>query len=131
MTNEELDKLAADITLIKNDVNIIKAHTQLNANILSLVHSNDLKDIVFNIANSQRLCKALIICKNPSTAKELCEALGVKQPNIRRDVLDRLLGGALLTICDIKGRSESYLRVAYLDLIGFEKLAIAKYPDLR
>lgn len=131
VSREEFNKLASDITLIKNDVNLIKAHTQLNANILSLVHSSDLKDIVFGIANSERLCKTLMICKNPSTAKELCEVLGVKPQNIRRDVLDKLISGSLLTVCDIKSRSESYLRVAYLDLIGFDKLAVQKYPNLR
>jgi hypothetical protein len=130
ISREEFDMLAKDILDIKNDINLIKANTHANANILSMVHYDSIKDIVMKIADSERLCKALIICKNPITAKELCDSLGVKPPNIRRDVLDRLVGASLLTVCDERGR-KLYQRVGFLDFIGFDRIAMTKYPDLR
>ncbi len=131
ISKENFQKLTEDLIQVKNDVNTIKANTQLNANILSLIHSSDIIDVVFDVANSERLCKALIVCKKPTTAKELCDALSIKQPNIRRDVLSKLLDKSLLILHDDKARRESYLRVGYLDLIGFDKLAVKKYPNLK
>lgn len=130
ITREEFEKLAADLVLVKNDVNTIKANTQLTASIMSLLNSSHITAYVFNIANSERLCKALIICKKPTTAKELCDALEVKQPNIRRDVLSKLLD-SLLTVCDGPANRITYKRASYLDAIGFDKKAVSKYPNLK
>ncbi len=71
-----------------------------------------------------------LICKNRTTASDLCKALSIKPQNIRRDVLDKLINNSLLTVCD-EGKINTYIRVGYLDLIGFDKLAINKYPNLR
>ena len=131
ISRDEFQKVVNDLMLIKNDVNTIKANTQINANLLSLLHSDDISTIVFKVANTVRLCKALMICKNPTTAKELCETLSVKAPNIRKQVIDKLVDGSLLTVGETKGRSELYVRVAYLDLINFDKLAEKKYPELK
>lgn len=131
ITREEFQKVVNDLILVKNDVNTIKANTQINANLLSLLHSDDISTIVFNIADSERLCKALMICKKPTSAKELCESLGVKKQNIRKLVIDKLVEGSLLTVGETQGRSDLYVRVAYLDLINFDKLATRKYPDLK
>jgi hypothetical protein len=43
ITREEFDKVVKDLTLVKNDVNTIKTHTQLQSNILSVLNSNDLQ----------------------------------------------------------------------------------------
>ncbi len=131
ITREEFQKVVNDLVLVKNDVNTIKANTQINANLLSLLHSDDITAIVFSIANTPRLCKALIMCKRPTSAKELCEGLGIKRPNIRKQVIDKLVEGSLLTIGETQGRSELYVRVAYLGLINFDKLAERKYPELK
>lgn len=85
---------------------------------------------MFSIANTERLCKTLIICKTPTSAKKLCDALGVKQPNIQRDVISKLID-SLLTKCDVSGRSIAYKRASYLDTIGFDKKAVDKYPNLK
>ena len=131
ITREEFQKLSDDLVLVKNDVNTIKANTQINANLLSLLHSDDISAIVFNIASNERLCKALMICSKPTSAKELCESLDIKKQNIRKQILDKLIDGSLLTIAETKGRSDLYMRVAYLDLINFDKQAIKKYPALK
>lgn len=131
ITREEFQKVVSDLVLVKNDVNTIKANTQINANLLSLLHSDDISAIVFGIANSPRLCKALMVCKKPTSAKELCESLGVQPPNIRKQVIDKLVDGSLLTVGETRGRSDLYVRVAYLDLINFDKLAEKKYPELK
>ncbi len=131
IAREEFQKVVSDLVLVKNDVNIIKANTQINANLLSLLHSDDISAIVFNIANSPRLCKALMICKNPTSAKELCKRLGVLPPNIRKQVINKLVDSSLLTVGETRGNSDLYVRVAYLDLINFDRLAKKKYPDLK
>ena len=130
ITREEFQKLSEDIVQVKNDVNTIKANTQLTASILSLLNSNDIITYVFSIARTERLCKALIICKTPTSAKELCDALGVKQSNIQRDVISKLID-SLLTKCDVPGRSTVYKRASYLDAIGFDKKAMVMYPSLK
>lgn len=130
ITKQEFQKLSDDLVQVKNNVNTIKANTQLTASLLSLSNSSNITDYVFSISDSERLCKALIICKNPTTAKELCDALGIKQPNIRRYVLDKLLD-SLLTVCDENSKRVTYKRVAYLDMIGFDKKAAGKYPSLK
>jgi hypothetical protein len=130
VTRGEFEKLVADMVLVKNDVNTIKANTQVTASILSLINGSDLAAYVFSIADSERLCKALMICRKPTTAKELCDALEVKQPNIRRDVLSKLLD-SLLTVCDGPGNRVTYKRASYLDAIGFDKMAASKYPNLK
>lgn len=131
ITREEFQKVINDLVLLKNDVNTIKANTQINANLLSLLHSDDISSIVFSIANSERLCKALMICKKPTSAKELCDILDIKKQNIRKQVIDKLIEGSLLTVYETIGRSKFYVRVAYLDLINFDKLAEKKYPNLK
>lgn len=131
ISREEFMKLSDDLAKVKNDVNLIKAHTQLSANIQSLVHSSDLVAIVFNIANSERLCKALMCCKVPMNATQLSSILGVKPPNMRQSVLTKLISGSLLNVIDVKGKSEYYQRVSYLDTIGFDTLAKDRYPNLK
>lgn len=131
VTREEFQKLSDDLVQVKNDVNTIKANTQINANLLSLIHSDDISTIVFSIASSEKLCRALMICKTPTTAKGLCEALGIKPSNIRKQIINKLIDGSLLTIAEVKGQSALYVRVAYLDLINFDKLAEKKYPELK
>jgi len=131
ISREEFQKLASDIVQVKNDVNIIKANTQMNANLLSLLHSDDITAIVFSIANSERLCKALMICKKPTSAMELCRALQIKRQNIRKLVIDRLIEGSLLTVGETQGRRTFYVRVPFLDLINFDRLAVKKYPNIQ
>ncbi len=131
ISREEFQKLIDDIVQVKNDVNTIKANTQINANLLSLLHSDDISTIVFSVANNERLCKALIICSSPRSAQELADSLGIKKQNIRKQVIDKLIDGSLLTVAETKGRSTYYVRVPYLDLIGFDKQAIKKYPGLK
>ncbi len=130
ITREEYNAIAEDLKKIKNDLNTVKANTQISANLLSILHGNDIADIVFTIANTERLCKALIYCSEPRTAKQLCDFLGVKPPNIRKLVIDKLVSNSLLTIADTKGRSETYRRAIFLDMINFEKLAKNKYPNI-
>ena len=131
MGNVDLEKMVDDIAKIKNDLNIVKANTQINANLLSLLYSNDITDIVFKSANNEKLCHALVVCREPKTAKELCEVLSVKPSNIRKQIIDRLVAASLLTIADKKGQSEKYQRAAYLDIIGFDNKVIQKYPMLK
>lgn len=130
ITRGEFQKLSEDLIQVKNDVNTIKANTQLTASVLSLLNSNDILNYVFSIANTERLCKVLIICKTPTTAKELCDTLGVKRQNIQRDVISKL-SDSLLTKCDVPGRSIAYKRASYLDTIGFDKKATDIYPSLK
>lgn len=47
MGKTEIDKLTEDIAKIKNDLNVVKANTQISANLLSLLHGNDILDIIF------------------------------------------------------------------------------------
>lgn len=131
MKNVDLEKMADDIAKIKNDLNIVKANTQINANLLSLLHSNDIIDIIFKSANNEKLCCTLLVCKEPKTAKELCEVLSVKPSNIRKQIIDKLVAASLLTIADKKGQSERYQRAAYLDIVGFDNKVIQKYPTLK
>lgn len=63
ITREEFQRLADDLIQVKNDVNTIKANTQLTASILSMLYSRDIIDYVFNVAKTERLCKALILCE--------------------------------------------------------------------
>jgi len=131
ISREEFQKLVDDIVQVKNDVNTIKANTQINANLLSLLHGDDISTIVFSIANNKRLCKALICCRSPRNLQELAELLDIKKQNVHKQVIDKLIDGSLLTIAETKGRSTYYVRVPYLDLIGFDKQAIKKYPELK
>ena len=129
ITREEFNEISEDLKKIKNDLNTVKANTQISANLLSILHGDNIADIVFNIANTERLCKVLIYCSEPRTAKQLCEFLGVKPPNIRKQVIDKLVSTSLLTVVD-KGRSETYQRALFLNMINFEKLARKKYPNI-
>lgn len=131
MDNPDMTKMAEDIAKIKNDLNVVKANTQISANLLSLLHSNDIIDIIFSIANTERLCSALIFCKEPKTAKELCAFLSIKPSNIRKQIIDKLINASLLVIYDKRGQSEKYQRAMFLDTVGFDKKAIAKYPNLK
>ena len=90
ITREEFQKLADDIIQVKNDVNTIKANTQLTASVLSLLNSSDIIDYVFQIAKNERLCKALILCKKPKTAQVLSDSLGIKNQNFLRDIYNKL-----------------------------------------
>ena len=130
VTREEFNEIAVDLKKIKNDLNTVKANTQISANLLSIIHGDDIADIVFTIANTERLCKALVYCSEPRTAKQLCEVLGVKAPNIRKQVIDKLLSASLLTVVDIKGRSETYQRALFLNMINFDRLARKKYSEM-
>lgn len=130
ITREEFNEISNDLKKIKNDLNTVKANTQISANLLSILHGNDIADIVFSIANTERLCKALVYCSEPRTAKQMCEALNVQAPNIRKLVINKLVSTSLLTIVDTKGRSETYRRAMFLDMINFEKLAKDKYPSI-
>lgn len=130
ITQEDFNNVVEDLKKIKNDLNTVKANTQISANLLSILHGNDIADIVFTIANTERLCKALVFCCEPRTAKQLCEVLGVKAPNIRKQVIDKLVSNSLLTVVDKKGQSETYRRAMFLDMINFEKLAVRKYPNM-
>ncbi len=130
ITREEFNEISEDLKKIKNDLNTVKANTQISANLLSMLHGNDIADIVFSIANTERLCKALIYCSEPRTAKQLCEFLGVKAPNIRKQVIDKLVSASLLTVVDTKGRSETYQRALFLNMINFDRLARKKYPEI-
>lgn len=130
ITREEFNEISEDLKKIKNDLNTVKANTQISANLLSMLHGNDIADIVFSIANTERLCKALICCSEPRTAKQLCEVLGVKAPNIRKQVIDKLVSASLLTVVDTKGRSETYQRALFLNMINFDRLARKKYPEI-
>ena len=130
ITREEFNEISEDLKKIKNDLNTVKANTQISANLLSMLHGNDIADIVFSIANTERLCKALIYCSEPRTAKQLCEVLGVKAPNIRKQVIDKLVSASLLTVVDTKGRSETYQRALFLNMINFDGLARKKYPEI-
>ena len=131
MDNPDITKMADDITKIKNDLNVVKANTQISANLLSLLHGNDILDIVFSIANSEKLCHALLICKEPKTAKDLCDALSIKPPNIRKQIIDKLVNASLLTVVDKRGQSEKYQRAMFLDTVGFDKKAVVKFPNLK
>lgn len=95
ITREEFQRLADDLIQVKNDVNTIKANTQLTASILSMLYSRDIIDYVFNVAKTERLCKALILCKEPKTAKVLSDILEIKQQNFLRDIYNKL-GDSLL-----------------------------------
>ena len=130
ITREEFNEISEDLKKIKNDLNTVKANTQISANLLSILHGDDIADIVFTIANTERLCKALIYCSEPRTAKQLCEVLGVKAPNIRKQVIDQLVSASLLTVVDTKGRSETYQRALFLNMINFDRLARKKYPEI-
>lgn len=129
-STDELKILKEDLKLVKNDVNVIKSNTQISANLLSLIHGNDIKDIVFTIVNNERLCKALLLCGNPMTAKELCNELNIKASNIRKQIIDKLIDASFLIVVDKIGQSETYKRAGFLDMIGFEKLAKSKYPNI-
>lgn len=130
ITREEFQKLSDDLVQVKNDVNTIKANTQLTASVLSILNNGNITDYVFSIAVNERLCKALIICREPKSAKALSEALGIKQPNFLRDVYNKL-GESLLRRRDEGSGRITYIRAEYLDTIGFDKKAIAKYPNLK
>lgn len=130
ITREEFNEISEDLKKIKNDLNTVKANTQISANLLSILHGDDIADIVFTIANTERLCKALIYCSEPRTAKQLCEVLGVKAPNIRKQVIDKLVSASLLTVVDTKGRSETYQRALFLNMINFDRLARKKYSEI-
>lgn len=129
--NEKINILSDDIKKIKNDLNIVKANTQVSANLLSLLHGDNILEMVFATAKNEKLCKALIICKEPNTAKELCDKLRIKAPNIRKQVIDKLIDASLLTVADKKGQREVYRRAFFLDMIGFDQAALKKYPNLR
>lgn len=130
ITREEFNEISEDLKKIKNDLNTVKANTQISANLLSILHGNDIADIVFSIANTERLCKALIYCSEPRTAKQLCEVLGVKASNIRKLVIDKLVSASLITVVDIKGRSETYQRALFLNMINFDRLARNRYSEI-
>ena len=130
ITREEFNEISEDLKKIKNDLNTVKANTQISANLLSILHGNDIADIVFSIANTERLCKALIYCSKPRTAKQLCEVLGVKASNIRKLVIDKLVSASLLTVVDTKGRSETYQRALFLNMINFDRLARNRYSEI-
>jgi len=130
ITREEFQKLSDDLVQVKNDVNTIKANTQLTASVLSILNSRDITDYVFSIATNERLCKALILCKEPKTAKALCEALGIKRQNFLRDIYSKL-DKSLLRRHDGGSGHITYIRAEYLDVIGFDMQAIAKYPNLK
>lgn len=130
ITREEFQKLSDDLIQVKNDVNTIKANTQLTASVLSILNNGNITDYVFNIAVNERLCKALIICREPKTAKALSEALEIKSQNFLRDIYNKL-GESLLRRRDEGGGRITYIRAEYLDTIGFDKKAIAKYPNLK
>lgn len=129
--NEKVDRLSGDIKKIKNDLNIVKANTQVSANLLSMIHGDSILDMVFVTAKNEKLCKALMICKEPKTAKDLCEKLCIKAPNIRKQIIDKLIEASLLTVADKNGQSEVYRRAFFLDMIGFDQAALRKYPSLR
>ena len=129
--NEKVEQLSDDIIKIKNDLNIVKANTQVSANLLSILHGDRILEMVFVTAKNDKLCKALILCKEPKTAKDLCENLGIKPSNIRKQIIDKLIDASLLTVADKKGQSEVYRRELYLDMIGFDQAAIKKYPNLK
>lgn len=131
MDNSDISKMAEDIAKIKNDLNVVKANTQISANLLSLLHGDDINDIIFSIATSEKLCYALMFCKEPKTAKELCDKLSIKPSNIRKQIIDKLVNASLLTVVDKKGQSEKYLRAMFLDTVGFDKKAIIKFPNLK
>ena len=130
ITREEFQKLADDLIQVKNDVNTIKANTQLTESILSLLNSRDIIDYVFNVAKTERLCKALILCKESKTAKVLSDALEIKQQNFLRDIYNKL-GDSLLRRRDEGNGRITYIRTEYLDTIGFDKIAANKYPNLK
>lgn len=130
ITREEFQKLSDDLIQVKNDVNTIKVNTQLTASILSLLYSGNIADYVFNIASTERLCKALIICKKPLSSKEISDAIGIKQQNFRRDILNKLGESLLRPRDEGKGRI-TYIRAEYLDTIGFDKMAVSKHPNLK
>lgn len=130
ITKEEFQKFADDLIQVKNDVNTIKVNTELSASILSITHSADIRDQVFRIAHNQRLCKTLVICKEPKTAVSICEELGIFPQNFLRDIY-RKLGESLLRRRDEGGGNITYVRAEYLDTIGFDKEATEKYPDIK
>ena len=121
ITREEFQRLANDLIQVKNDVNTIKANTQLTASILSLLNNRDIIDYVFNVAKTERLCKALILCKEPQTSKVLSDILKIKQQNFLRDIYNKL-GDSLLRRRDEGNSRITYIRAEYLDTIGFDKL---------
>jgi len=129
--NEKVEQLSDDIKKIKNDLNIVKANTQVSANLLSILHGDNILEMVFVTAKNEKLCKALILCKEPKTAKDLCENLGIKASNIRKQIIDNLIDASLLTVADKKGQREVYRRALYLDMIGFDQAAVKKYPNLK
>lgn len=53
ITREEFQRLADDLIQVKNDVNTIKANTQLTASILSMLYSRDIIDYVFKVAKTE------------------------------------------------------------------------------
>ena len=130
ITREEFQKLADDLIQVKNDVNTIKTNTQLTASILSLLNSQNISDYVFNIAKNERLCKALILCREPKTAKELSDKLQIKNQNFSRDIYNRL-GDSLLRRRDNGNGRITYIRAEYLDTIGFDRRAADIYPNLK
>lgn len=129
--NEKVEQLSDDIIKIKNDLNIVKANTQVSANLLSILHGDNILEMVFVTAKNEKLCKTLVLCKEPKTAKDLCENLGIKAPNIRKQIIDKLIDASLLTVADKKGQREVYRRALYLDMIGFDQAAVKKYPNLK
>ena len=129
--NVKVEQLSDDIKKIKNDLNIVKANTQVSANLLSLLHGDNILEMVFVTAKNEKLCKALVLCKEPKSAKDLCEKLGIQAPNIRKQIIDKLIDTSLLTVADKKGQREVYRRALYLDMIGFDQAAIKKYPSLK
>ena len=71
------------------------------------------------------------MCKEPKTAKELCDILSIKPSNIRKQIIDKLVNASLLTVADKKGQSEKYQRAMFLDTVGFDKRAVSKYKNLK
>ena len=126
----DIAEMAEDIMKIKNDLSIVKANTQISANLLSIIHGGDIVDIVLSVAHNEKLCQALMFCNEPRTAKELCEKLSIKPSNIRKQIIDKLLDASFLTVVDKKGQSECYRRAMFIDMIGFDKVAIKKYPQI-
>ena len=129
--NEKVEHLSDDIKKIKNDLDIVKANTQVSANLLSLLHGDNVLEMVFVTAKTEKLCKALVLCKEPKSAKDLCGKLGIQPSNIRKQIIDKLIDASLLTVADKKGQREVYRRALYLDMIGFDQAAIKKYPNLK
>lgn len=69
LITEKVDILTDDIKKIKNDLNIVKANTQVSANLLSLLHGDNILEMVFATAKSEKLCNIIRINVFKYTAK--------------------------------------------------------------